>query len=259
MKTRPSLSSFARNELHTPLACEKSSKSSKSSKSPIPSPSHSSASSEAPTCWICMDDESTEVLLVNACGCKDRHVHGSCLASWVHRSQQHTCKACTLPWSPIFRPSEIISVVDFAPTEPSLPFHRHHDFACYTLSVMFGFGFIYGMVYAHFATTMERQMMTAAFANLCVVFFWNRLCASPFRRQNPRSVFEDICLLCGTYTFFLMGWITGYFILLPNIQMFLYSGIVAHAWNFFTFCFVLNLRCFCLRRGDASRNNRSEV
>lgn len=252
MKSKPSLRSLEKNELQVPFACKSSSAS---------SPAHSCAScasSESPTCWICMDDESTEVLLVNACGCKSRHVHGSCLASWVHRSQQHACKVCTQPWSPVFRPSEIISVVNFEPAEASLSFdrrRRNHDMSCYSTTLMLTFGFIYGTVYAHFCSSVERQMMTAVSANLCVIFVWNRLCASPLRRENPHSAFEDLCLLCGTYTFFLTGWIVSYFIILPNIQLFLYSGVVAHAWNFLTFCFLSSMRCFCVSRDNAADIN----
>ena len=243
MKPKPRLADCSKDFLQVPLA--------NNDHKSLPSPANSLKScdsADAPTCWICMDDESTEVLLMNACGCKDRHVHGSCLASWVHRSQQHVCKACTKPWSPIFRPSEIISVVDFVPTEPSLPFHRHHDVACYSVSLMFSFGFAYGLLYTNYAFSVERQFLIAILSNACVVLAWNRICASPARRGNPHNALEDLCLMCGTYTFFLLGWITGFFVVTPNIQHFLYNGIPAHAWNFLTFCFVLSLRCFCLKR-----------
>ena len=243
MKSKPSLSAVTKN-LHIPFARE----------DPLPSPahslrsSHSCSSSDAPLCWICMDDESTEVLLMNACGCRDRHVHGSCLASWVHRSQQHACKVCTQPWSPVFRPSEMLSVVELAPRQSSIPLHRQHDMACYSVSVMFSFGFVYGMLYTHYGNSVESQLLTSLFANACVVLGWNRVCASPLRRQNPNSAFEDLCMLSGTYTFFLAGWVTMYFVMLPDIQVFLYNSIIAHAWNFFTFCILLSFRCFCLQR-----------
>ena len=219
------------NDLHSPLNSPHA--------SVTHSPLHSQASSDSQTCWICFDDESQEILLGNVCGCKNRNVHASCLAKWINRSNQKECKVCTQKWPDIFiSSSEIISIAPRA--EP-------HDIACFSVSLLFSYGFVYGVVYAAFAVNdFAVQFFIAALGNAEIILSWNKICASPARRTIRKRACEDVSFLIAVYSLFLVGWICGYMIVLPDLKNFLMSGLIAHTFNFASCFFVSFLRCFCV-------------
>lgn len=222
------------NDLHSPLNSPRASV----THSPLHSPLHSQTSSESGLCWICFDDESQEVLLGNVCGCKTRNVHASCLAKWIDRSNQKECKVCTQKWPDIFiSSSEIISIAPRA--DP-------RGIACFSTSLLFSYGFVYGVVYAAFAVgDFALQYFIAILGNAVIIGLWNKICASPARRTIRKKACEDVSFLIAVYSFFLTGWICGYVVVFPELKKFLVCGLIAHGFNFASCLFVSLLRCFC--------------
>lgn len=231
------------NDLHSPL------------NSPCASVAHSplrsQTSSETGLCWICFDDESQELLLGNVCGCKSRNVHASCLAKWIDRSNQKECKACTQKWPDIFiSSSEIISITPR--TEP-------HGMACSSVSLLFSCGFVYGIVYAAFAVgDFPVQFFIAALGNATIIGIWNKICACPARQTIRKRACEDVSFLITVYSFFLMGWVFGYMLVLPVIKNFLMCGLIAHGFNFCCCFFVSFLRCFCINEETEAEETEAE-
>ena len=201
------------------------------------SPLHSQTSSESHLCWICFDDENQEILLANTCGCKSRNVHASCLTKWISRSKQKECKVCTEEWPDIFiSSSEILSTIE-----------SPHDIKCFSISLLFSYGFVYGIVYATFAIgDYAVQIFIAILGNSLIIAIWNKICASPTRRTIRKKACEDISLLIGVYSCFLVGWICGYMIVLPDLKNFLMCGLIGHSFNFASWLFVSFLRYFCV-------------
>ena len=221
------------NDLHSPLNSPRASL--------THSPLHSQTSSESVICWICLDDESHEVLLGNICGCKSRCVHGSCLAKWIDRSNEKECKVCTEKWPGVFTapPSEIISV---SPRRTEA-----NDIACFSTSLLFSNGFVYGLLYASFGMDdFLAQFFIATIGNAAIIGTWNMIFASPARRTVRKRACEDVSFLIAVYSFFLMGWMCGYMLVLPDLKNFLVCGITAHGFNFASCFFVAFLRCFCV-------------
>lgn len=227
--------------LHSPLTSPCS--------SALPSPANSRGSSESHLCWICFDDESDELLITNACACKTRLVHASCLATWIQRSNQKECKVCTQKWPSVFLSSEMMSLarplVVVSGPEPGRP-----DLACYVISCIFFTGIVYGLLYGVCANTATRQLFVTVIFNVLVIALWNKVCASSEHRSSWHSIKQDVGLLVAAYFCFLVGWVFGYFVLQPDLRDYLLGSIMAHAANC-SFCFfVVSLRMFCAATGD---------
>lgn len=217
------------------------------SHTPLCSPLNSQTSSDTQLCWICFDDESEEVLLINTCGCKNRLVHASCLAKWIERSRQTECKVCTQKWHDIFvsssRPSEMLS----AAVPARLRHPEPREIAWNAITFLFSVGFVYGGVYGGFASDVVSQVFIATTSNFVIISLWNKMCACPLRRTSLKSAYEDVALLVGTYVFFLFGWIIGFLLIVPHLSVFMYRGMIGHSFNFGACFFTSFLRCFCTK------------
>ena len=132
---------------------------------------------------------------------------------------------------------------------PPRPVSGRREIACYVISSIFCVGIVYGLLYAVCASTVTRQLFAAVFFNVMIVALWNRMSAFAEVRASRQSAVQDTSLLVGAYTCFLVGWVAGYCVILPDLKQFLMESIMAHAVNVVVCLHVILFRVFCVVRG----------